>query len=111
VTELSRSLEQDVAVIECAGRLDMRAAPRMRAILEESVQDGAVRIVADLAGTSFIDSSGLGALVSGLKTTRQAGGDLRIAAAGDQVRTVLRLTNLDRILRPYDTVAEARHDW
>ena len=65
----------------------------------------------DLGPTTFIDSSGLGALVSGLKTCRQAGGDLRIAAAGEQVRTVLKLTNLDRILRTHDTVEDARRDW
>jgi anti-sigma B factor antagonist len=46
-----------------------------------------------------------------LKTSRQAGGDLRLAAAGEQVLTVLGLTNLDRILRPYATVDDAADGW
>ncbi len=48
-------------------------------------------------------SSGLGALVSGLKVARQAGGDLRIAAPTEQVVTVLELTNLNRVLSTYDS--------
>ncbi len=76
-----------------------------------SFVDGRVRLVLDLAGTSFVDSSGLGALVAGLKRTRQAGGDLRIASAQDQVRMVLDLTNLDRILQPLDTVGDAVDGW
>jgi anti-sigma B factor antagonist len=52
-----------------------------------------------------MDSSGLGALVGCLKSARQAGGDLRIAAPSAQVLMVLKLSNIDRILRPYDDVS------
>lgn len=69
-------------------------------------QEGRTSIVVDLAGTDFMDSTGLGALIAGLKTTRRAGGDLRIARPGTQVMTVLQLTSLDRILHPHDTVEE-----
>ncbi|WP_308159771.1 STAS domain-containing protein [Arthrobacter sp. ISL-5] len=68
--------------------------------------DGRTRIVVDLAGTDFMDSTGLGALISGLKTALSAGGDLRIARAGSQVMMVLELTGLDRILHSHDTVEE-----
>jgi anti-sigma B factor antagonist len=60
---------------------------------------------------NFIDSSGLGALISGLKSARQAGGDLRIANPGEQARVVLKLTTLDRVLRPYDSVEDALADF
>lgn len=109
--ELSKDVEGGVAVIGCSGRLNMSAAPRLKELVEQTVPGEATRVVVDLSETSFIDSSGLGALISGLKTARQAGGDLRIAAAGEQVRTVLGLTNLDRILRPHETVADARDGW
>lgn len=104
-------LESEVVVVTCDGRLNMVAAPRLSALLDQVVADGHARIVVDLAATSFIDSSGLGALVGGLKKARQGGGDLRIAAPGDQARTVLELTNLDRVLRPHDRVEDAAHDW
>jgi anti-sigma B factor antagonist len=111
VMELTTSVEDNVAVIGCVGRLNMSAAPRLKERLETVVAGGATRIVVDLGATDFIDSSGLGALIGGLKTARQAGGDLRIAGAGEQVRTVLSLTNLDRILQPRATVEDARDGW
>ena len=62
------------------------------------------------SAVEFIDSSGLGALISGLKTARTAGGDLRLAAATEQVTSVLQLTNLDRILRVYPSPDDAYRD-
>lgn len=103
--------EQDLAVLHCSGRLNMLAAPALRAGIDQAVGEGQARVVIDLGQVSFIDSSGLGALVAGLKKARQAGGNLRIAAAAEQVLTVLRLTNLDRVLRPHATVEDASHGW
>ncbi len=98
-------------VLRPDGRLNMVAAPRLRAAVDRVVSEGQPRIVVDLDLVTFMDSSGLGALIAGLKRTRQAGGDLRIAGAGEQVRTVMQLTNLDRILRPYATVEDATDGW
>jgi anti-sigma B factor antagonist len=97
------------ATVEPRGRLNMVAAPRLRELITEIVLSGSTRIVVDLSSTEFIDSSGLGALISGLKTARQAGGDLRIAAPTPQVETVLSLTNLNRVLKPYPS-ADAAFD-
>ena len=71
------------------------------------VDGGTSKVVVDLGETTFLDSSGLGALIAGLKRCRQAGGDLRLARPTEQVTTVLSLTNLDRVLRPRASVAEA----
>lgn len=98
-------------VLAPEGKFNLVAAPPFKARIDELVAGGRVRIVVDLHGVDFIDSSGLGALIGGLKAARQQGGDLRIAAPGTQVRAVLKLTNLDRILSPHDTVEEASGDW
>ncbi len=87
----------------------MVAAPALRKELHGLVEAGSTRLVVDLSATEFIDSSGLGVLISGLKLARQAGGDLRIAAPTTQVETVLSLTNLDRVLRAHST-ADAAFD-
>jgi anti-sigma B factor antagonist len=100
-------VEDGVAVVQPQGRLTMVTAPELRQVVAETVASGRSRIVVDLSGTEFLDSSGLGALIAGLKTARQAGGDLRIACLGPQPATVLKLTNLDRVLRPHASVAEA----
>jgi anti-sigma B factor antagonist len=110
MSEWTTEVGDGVAVVACPERVTMAVAPAFRSAITAAAEQ-APRVVVDLGATTFMDSSGLGALVSGLKTCRQAGGDLRIAAAGEQVRTVLRLTNLDRILRAHDTVEDARRDW
>lgn len=110
MSDWQTEVSDGVAVIVCPARVSMAVAASFRDAIGAAVAQ-APRVVVDLGQTTFIDSSGLGALVSGLKTCRQAGGDLRIAAAGEQVRTVLKLTNLDRILRAHPTVEDARSDW
>lgn len=94
-------------VVAPSGRLTMVTAGELTATVERTVAAGRTVVVVDLAETDFMDSSGLGALVTGLRVTRAAGGDLRIARATEQVLTVLQLTTMDRVLRPYDTVDEA----
>jgi anti-anti-sigma factor len=55
----------------------------------------------------MIDSSGLGALIGGLKAARLASGDLRLARTQAQAQTILRLTTLDRVLTSYGSAEEA----
>lgn len=109
--QIEQSERDGIVVLTTSGRFNMVSAPRVKARIDETVAAGNPRIVVDLAGVEFMDSSGLGALIGGLKTARQASGDLRIAAPGEQVVTVLKLTNLDRILRPYASVEEAVDGW
>lgn len=94
-------------VVTPEGRLTMVSAAEFKAVVDRAVAGGRTLVVVDLNATTFMDSSGLGALVGGLRSTRSAGGDLRIARANEQVRTVLELTTMDRVLRPYETVQGA----
>lgn len=102
-----RTTDDGIGVVTPQGRLNMVSARQLREILTGLVEGGTHRIVVDLAGTTFLDSSALGALVAGLKTARQAGGDLRIARPTESVMTVFRLTNMDKVLRPRDDVESA----
>ena len=105
------SARSDAVVLAPSGRLNMVSAPQLRKLADDVVANGRPKIVVDLTGVSFMDSSGLGALIGALKSARQASGDLRVAGATEQVLAVLQLTNLDRILRPYATVQEALGGW
>jgi anti-sigma B factor antagonist len=102
-------VEQDerVTVVAPRGRLDMASAPEFRESVKRLVESGSTHLVVDLHDVSFVDSSGLGAIVGGLKAARNMGGELRIARANQQVLLVLDLTSLNRVLTPYETVAEA----
>lgn len=97
-------------VLAPEGRLTLMSAPQVRDEVTARLAAGDRIIVVDLSGTTFVDSSGLGALVSCLKSARQVGGDLRLVAPTEQVSMVLRLTNLDRILKPRASVAAALDD-
>jgi anti-sigma B factor antagonist len=95
------------AVVHLSGRLDLLSAAEVKRQLAETVSAGHARLVIDLGGVSFIDSSGLGALIGGLKAARVAGGDLRIANPNEQAKVILSLTTLDRVLKAYGSVEEA----
>lgn len=96
-----------VVVVRPKGRLTFGMAADLRNQLRGLVDDGSIRLVVDLSDVPSTDSSGLGVLIDGLKAARQAGGDLRIAGANDHVLAAIELTNLDRILKSFDTVDQA----
>ncbi len=99
--ELRQKANGSYTEVLASGRLNMVSAPNLRAYIDEVVASGVNRIVVNLADTTFMDSSGLGALIGCLKAARQAGGDLRIAAVQPQVKMVLELTSMDRVLTSY----------
>jgi len=95
--------EQGTVLIRLSGRLDAAAAPQVLARLKDAVAEGRSRITVDLSEVSFVDSTGLGTLVSGLKAARKAEGDLRLVAPSLQAQRLLRLTTLDRVFVISDT--------
>ena len=101
--------ESGATVIEATGRLDMVAAPQLKALVRSAIGEARTPVVVELSQVQFMDSTGLGALISGLRATRQAGSDLRIAGATAQVLSVLSMTRIDRVIRPYPSVEDALH--
>ncbi len=95
------SLSPTRAVIVARGRMTAMTAPAITSRIKELIDDGRTEIVFDLREVSFVDSSGLSALVSGLKATRERGGFLKVAGATDQVAGTFNLTMLDRVFEMY----------
>jgi anti-sigma B factor antagonist len=95
------------AVVRIDGRLDLVTAGEAKQQMVEAIEGGQRRLVLDMAQVEFVDSSGLGAIVGVLKAARQAGGDVRIASPTGQLRSILELTMLDRVVHPYESVEEA----
>lgn len=89
------------------GRLDATTAPELKAEIKQLVATGFHRLIIDLAGVPFIDSSGLAALVVGLKATRETGGMLKLVGLNDQAMTVFKITLLDRVFEFYQTIDAA----
>jgi len=103
----TEKIEPDIVVVRPVGRLDMSSSPELEAVIQRSLTAGDLRIVVDLQGVDFLDSSGLGVLVSCLKEARRAGGDIRVASPAEQPAMVLQLSNLDRLLGSADSVEDA----
>lgn len=106
----TESVGTDITVIRGDGRLNMVSGPTLREAVKRAVDGGRPKVVVDLARVQFMDSSGLGALIASLKSAREQGGDLRIVKPSAQVSMVLKLSNVDKILAPYDSVEAAYGD-
>ncbi len=87
------------SVLQPKGRLDMIAAPTFREQVKRLVEMGASLLVVDLGSVSFVDSTGLAALVGALKLVRGAGGDLCVARPNAQVWQVVERRYLHTVLR------------
>ena len=93
----------DVVVIEVDGQLIVGNRQELKQrVLDESEQ-GARKILVDFAKTGYIDSSGLGVLVSLAKRLRELGGDLRLANLNDDLQTLFELTKLDTLFQIADS--------
>ncbi len=103
----TRQAENGVTVVAPTGRLDVAGAPALKDAITEITRNGSPRIVIDMEGVSFVDSTGLGFVIAALKQVRSREGELRLAAPNQQARVVLELTTLDRVFPYYATLEEA----
>ena len=94
-------------VLTPIGRIDAETSQAFRQAIQELADRKAFRVVIDLSAVEFMDSSGLSAMVSGMKALRNAGGNLAICNANPQIKTALSLTMLDKVFTICESVDEA----
>ncbi len=98
-------------VIAVIGEIELATAPRLRQQVVTVVGEGHIKIVLDLSKVDFVDSIGLGVIVSVLKRVRSRNGDLIVAGPAPRVRALFELTRLDEIVELYadlDRALDAR---
>jgi anti-sigma B factor antagonist len=99
--------EKGIDIVHLPPRLVMANAADARAELKTVVEQGTGRIVIDLSQTEFMDSSGLGVVVSGLQNARKKEGDVYLAHMSDAIRALFELTRLHTVFKIFDDTAAA----
>jgi anti-sigma B factor antagonist len=95
-----------VTVVRIDGQLIVGNRQDLKALIQESLEAGDRKFLIDCTHTAYIDSSGLGALVTISKKIRENGGELRLAGLNEDLRSLFELTKLDALFHIVPTVDE-----
>ena len=107
--ELSVTSRQEGArtVIAVGGEIDVYTAPSLRERLNELVAAGHYDLIVDMEKVEFLDSTGLGVLVGGLKRVRAHDGSLDLVCRQERILKIFRITGLTKVFGIHETVEEA----
>ena len=103
----SERTEEGVAVIQVAGELDLYTAPSLKEHLLSALEDGALKVVVDMSGVHFIDSSALGVLIGGVKRLKPNDGRLVLVSVDENVNWIFRITGLNNVFDIFASREEA----
>jgi anti-sigma B factor antagonist len=105
-----RAVNDKTCVITLNGALNAASSEQVKGMFRKVVGEGTRQIVLDLGKVHFIDSSGLAALISGLKTLNGENSCLKLAALQPQAELLFKLTMFDKVFRTYPDVGSALKD-
>jgi len=97
----------DVTVVDVEGQLIVGNRQELKQKVLEQLAEGDRKFVIDFSNTGYIDSSGLGVLVSLSKKIREQGGELRLTNLNEALHTLFELTKLDTLFKIADSRQEA----
>ncbi len=100
--------QADRCEITLRGEVDVYTAPRLKEQLVDVIEKGCVKVIVNLEGVSFIDSSGLGVLVSALRRARERDGAVRIVCTRENILKIFRITGLDKVFPVFSDIEDAR---
>ncbi len=95
------------AILEGVGEIDVYTAPKLREKLIELVSEGSYNLIVDLEKVDFLDSTGLGVLVGGLKRVRNHDGSLQLVCTQEKILKIFRITGLTKVFPIHGTIADA----
>jgi anti-sigma B factor antagonist len=104
---ITRESERGYPIVAVSGEVDVYSAPMLRDELTQLLAGGATSVVVDLTDVSFLDSTGLGALVSARTAAGQAGGSLPVVCTHERILKLFTITGLDGVFQIHSTVADA----
>ena len=105
--EFTTHQEGDVAIVVLHGELDVALAPKLKALLKETIEKGHKKIVVDMKEVLFVDSSCLGVMVNAHKMAVGQNAAIKFAQSSEQVRKIFELTRTDKHLSFQATIGDA----
>ncbi len=90
-------------IVAVGGEIDVYTAPKLRDRITELVADGVYTIIIDMESVEFLDSTGLGVLVGGLKKVRAHDGSLELICTQDRLLKIFRITGLAKVFVIHDS--------
>ena len=105
--KLGHYAKDGIEVIDIRGEIDMYTAPRLRELLIDLVSKGHYQLVVNLDKVGFLDSTGLGVLVGGLRRVRAHDGSLDLVCTQQRILKIFRITGLTEVFGIYETVDQA----
>jgi anti-sigma B factor antagonist len=99
--------EGDRTIVVVGGEIDVYTAPKLREKLIDLVSAGQYHLVVDMEQVEFLDSTGLGVLVGGLKRVRAHEGSLRLVCTQERILKIFRITGLTKVFPIHSSVDEA----
>lgn len=104
----TKRMEGDVAVISLAGKLmGGPDAESVRQIVRETLDEGVRKILVDISGVSWVNSTGLGILIAGYVTASNAGAKLKLTGVSARIKQIFMVTKLHTVFETYETPEEA----
>jgi anti-sigma B factor antagonist len=97
----------EFTVIAVSGEIDVYTAPKLRERLITLVEEGSYQLIVDMEGVEFLDSTGLGVLVGGLKRVRAHDGLIDLVCTQGRILRIFKITGLNKVFNIYDSVADA----
>jgi anti-sigma B factor antagonist len=105
--KLDHHTKDGIEIVDVEGEIDVYTAPRLRELLIELVNTGFYQLVVNMEKVEFLDSTGLGVLVGGLKRVRAHDGSLDLVCTQERILKIFRITGLTKVFGIHDTVDEA----
>lgn len=96
-----------VPIIDLSGEVDAYTSARFREAMVDLIETGAASLIVSMMNVEYIDSSGLGALVGGLKRSTERGGRILIVCDNPQIRKVFEITGLEKVFPLFEIEADA----
>ncbi len=100
-------LHGELMVIKLQGEVDLYAAPDLKEHVNSAIESGKTLLILDLSEATFIDSTTLGILVSGMKRLRPRGGRLAVLCPDPTMAKIFDITGLNRMFSVHETREDA----